>query len=396
MTLFIALAAGMTLVAVLFVALPLLRRRETTRAPAHDSANVAIYQDQFAELQNDLDSGTLSQEQFDQAKHELERRLLQDIAPQASAPAGRPVRWPGIVVALLIPAMAAALYWKLGNPGAIDIPADPGLAQMQQVEHLLPKLEQHLAEQPKDATGWKMLGKAYMALERYPDAVRAFDKAAALTPNDAPLLADYADALAMAQGQTLKGKPTQLLQAALKLDPNNPKALYLSGFAASEAGDAKQAAAHWNKLLLLLPPDSEDAAAVRQRLAEIGQQAASPAASPSTNAGISGTVRLSPALRSKVQPGDTLFVFARAAEGPRMPLAILRLQAKDLPVNFSLDDSMAMSPQMKLSNFPEVVVGARISKSGNAMPQPGDLEGTSAPVKVGKSGIAVSIDRVVP
>lgn len=396
MTLFIALAAGMTLVAVLFVALPLLRRREATLAPAHDSANVAIYQDQIAELQNDLDNGTLSQAQFDQARQELERRLLQDVAPQASAPAARFVRWPGIAVALLIPAVAAALYWKLGNPGAIDVPTDPGLAQMQQVEHLLPKLEQHLAEQPTDATGWKMLGKAYMALEHYPDAVRAFDKAAVLTPNDAALLADYADALAMAQGQTLKGKPTQLLAAALKLDPNNPKALYLSGFAASEAGDPKQAAAHWNRLLQLLPPDSEDATAVRQRLAEIGQQAAAPAAAVAANASISGTVRLSPALQSKVQPGDTLFVFARAAEGPRMPLAILRLQAKDLPVNFSLDDSMAMSPQMKLSNFPEVVVGARISKSGNAMPQPGDLEGTSKPVKVGRKGIAVSIDRVVP
>lgn len=396
MTLFLTIAAGMTLVAILFVALPLLRRRETTRAPAHDSANVAIYQDQLAEIQNDLDNGTLSQAQFEQAKHELERRLLQDVTPQPVAPARQAARWPGIAAALLIPVMAAALYWKLGNPAAIDIPTDPALAQMQQVERMLPKLEQHLAEQPTDATGWKMLGKAYMALERYPDAVRALDKAAALTPDDAQLLADYADALAMAQGQTLKGKPTQLLGAALKVDPNNAKALYLSGFAAVEAGDTKQAALHWNKLLQMLPPDSEDAVAVRQRLAEMGQQAATPATPADKTMRISGTVRLSPELKSRVQPGDTLFVFARAAEGPRMPLAIVKLQAKDLPVKFSLDDSMAMSPQMKLSNFPEVVVGARISKSGNAMPQSGDLEGTSAPVKIGKSGIAVSIDRAIP
>lgn len=398
MTLFITLAAGMTLVAVLFAALPLLRSRPSVQAPAHDSANVAIYQDQLAELQNDLDNGTLSQEQFEQARHELERRLLQDVALQPAAPMRAPARWPAIAVAVLIPVMAGVLYWKLGTPAALDLPSSPTLAQMQQVEQMLPKLEQHLAEQPSDATGWKMLGKAYLALERYPDAVRALDKAAALTPNDAQLLADYADALAMAQGQTLKGKPTQLLEAALKVDPNNAKALYLSGFAATERGDAKAAAAHWNKLLQLLPPESEDAAAVRQRLAEIGQQAgapATPAAPGGKGASVSGTVRLSPQLESQVQPGDTLFVFARAAEGPRMPLAILRLQAKDLPVKFSLDDSMAMSPQMKLSNFPEVVVGARISKSGNAMPQPGDLEGTSKPVKVGATGVAVSIDHAV-
>lgn len=398
MTLFLTLAAGMTLVAMLFVALPLLRRRETTHAPAHDSANVAIYQDQLAELQNDLDNGTLSQAQFDQTKHELERRLLQDVTPQAGTPARQAPRWPGIAVALLIPLMAGVMYWKLGTPAALELPTDPTLARMQQVEQMLPKLEQHLAEQPTDATGWKMLGRAYMALERYPDAVRALDKAAALTPDDAQLLADYADALAMAQGQTLKGKPTQLLAAALKLDPTNAKALYLSGFAAVESGDPKQAAMHWNKLLQLLPAGSEDAVAVRQRLADIGQPAAAaetPAAAAGKAASVSGTVRLSPELKSKVQPGDTLFVFARAAQGPRMPLAILKLQAKDLPVNFSLDDSMAMSPQMKLSNFPEVVVGARISKSGNAMPQPGDLEGTSQPVKVGQTGVAISIDQTV-
>jgi cytochrome c-type biogenesis protein CcmH len=199
----------------------------------------------------------------------------------------------------------------------------------------------------------------------------------------------------MAQGQTLQGKPRQLLAAALQFDPNNVKALYLSGFAAVESGDAKQASTHWNKLLQLLPANSEDAVAVRQRLAELGQPV-TPSALAGDAASISGTVRLSAELKVKVQPGDTLFVFARAAQGPRMPLAILKLEAKDLPARFSLDDSMAMSPQMKLSNFPEVVIGARISRSGNAMPQPGDLEGTSEPVKLGAKGVAVAINRVVP
>lgn len=399
MTTFLVIAAGMALIAILFVAIPLLRRRETAVAVAHDSANVAIYQDQLAELNADLANGTLSQEQFEHARDELERRLLQDVQAAKPAEPVRVARWPGVVVALAVPVVAGALYWKLGSPAALDIPTDPVQAQMHQVETLLPNLEKHLLDEPQDAQGWQMLGKAYMALERYPDAVRAYDKLALLAPNDAQVLADYADALAMAQGQTLEGKPTQLLAAALKLDPSNAKALYLSGFAALTANDPKQAARHWNALLAQLPPDSEDANAVRQRLADIGQQAeAGPQTSgpAAATASISGRVTLSAELKSKVQPGDTLFVFARAAQGPRMPLAILRLQAKDLPVNFTLDDSMAMSPQMKLSNFPQVIVGARISKSGNAMPQPGDLEGNSQAVKVGAKSVAVTIDRAVP
>lgn len=400
MTTFLILAAGMALLAVLFVVLPLLRRRDTAVVLAHDSANVSIYQDQVAELNADLANGTLSQEQFELARSELERRLLQDVQATPSSTPASPThspRWIGYVAALAVPLIAAGLYWKLGTPAALDIPTDPAQAQMHQVASLLPKLEKHLIDEPNDAKGWGMLGQAYMAMERYPDAVRALDKLVQLMPTDAQALADFADALAMAQGQKLEGKPTQVLAAALKLDPNNAKALYLSGFAAIAANQPKEAAKHWNKLLAQLPPDSEDAQAVRQRITEIGQQADRPQAAPaSASASISGSVKLSAELKSKVQPDDTLFVFARAAQGPRMPLAILRLQAKDLPANFTLDDSMAMSPQMKLSNFPEVVVGARISKSGNAMPQSGDLEGATQAVKVGAKSVAVTIDHAVP
>ena len=398
MTTFLILAAGMTLVAILFVALPLLRRHETTAAPAHDSANVAIYQDQLDELNVDLANGTLSREQFELARSELERRLLQDVQTAAPAATARSPRWPGYVAALAIPLIAAGLYWKLGSPASMDVPTDPAQAQMHQMASLLPKLEKHLVDEPTDATGWQMLGKAYMAMERYPDAVRAFDKLTQLTPNDAQVFADFADALAMASGQTLAGKPTELLGRALKLDPQNIKALYLSGFAAVEAGKPAEAARYWQQVLQLVPPGSEDAQAIQQRLAELGRPVASASSGAASAAGasVSGTVRLSPALKARIASDDTLFVFARAAQGPRMPLAILRLQAKDLPVTFNLDDSMAMSPQMKLSNFPEIVVGARISKSGNAMPQPGDLEGTSKTVKVGAKNVAVTIDHATP
>ncbi|MBT9613314.1 MAG: c-type cytochrome biogenesis protein CcmI [Burkholderiales bacterium] len=403
MTLFIALSTLMALSAALIIALPLMRglRGQHVSAPAQDAANVAIYTDQQAELDTDLINGLLSQAQFDLAKHELERRLLQDARPTAESAASiTTVRWPAIVTALMVPLLALGLYLKIGNlsaldPAALNPPAaDPMISQLHQVEALLPKLEQRLQAQPNDPTGWDMLGKSYMALERYPEAAKAYAMLAELQPREAQVFADYADAQAMAQGQTLAGKPTELIAQALKLDPTNGKALYLAGFAAQEAGNPKLAIAHWEKLIAQLPPDSEGATVLRQNLAELKQKIGSPA-SGQASASVSGQVRLAAILKDKPSPQDTLFVFARAVEGPKMPLAMLRVQVKDLPLNFKLDDSMAMSPQMKLSNFPEVVIVARISKSGGAVPQPGDLEGMSAPVKLGAKNIAVEISRKV-
>ncbi len=399
MTTFIALSALMALCAAFIIALPLLRgpRGRQAAAPAQDAANVAIYTGQQAELETDLALGTLSQAQFDLAKHELERRLLQDVQP-TSAPAAsvQPARWPGIVVALMVPLLAIGLYLKIGSPNALDPAAlnppaaDAMITQLQQVETLLPKLEQRLQAQPNDPAGWDMLGKSYMALERYPEAAKAYAKLAELQPREAQVFADYADAQAMAQGQTLTGKPSELIAQALKLDPANEKALYLAGYAAQEAGNRKAAMAHWEKLLAQLPPESEGAAVLRQNLAGLRQQTAGQA-----GASVSGQVRLAATLQGKAAPQDTLFVFARAAEGPKMPLAMLRAQVKDLPLNFTLDDSMAMSPQMKLSHFSEVVIVARVSKSGAAVPQPGDLEGASKPVKLGANDVAVEISKLV-
>lgn len=394
MTAFYLIGALMALAAMLFVALPLLRARKPSQAPAQDTVNAQIYTDQFAELETDLNNGLLSQAQFDLAKHELERRLLQDIpVAAATAPAAKTARWPGIIIVLLMPLLAAGLYAKLGNPRAINPPTDPMIVQLQQIEILLPKLEQRLREQPNDITGWTMLGRAYMGLARYPEAAQAYDKLTQLTPQDAQAFADYADALAMANGQKLAGKPAALVAQALKLDPNNGKALYLAGFAAIEAGKPKQAIAHWEKLLAQLPPDAEGAAMLKEKLAELRQQTGMKS---TPMASLSGQVRLAPGLQDKAAPQDTLFIFARAVTGPKMPLALLKLQVKDLPVNFKLDDSMAMSPQMKLSNFPEVEIVARISKSGMAMPQPGDLEGISAPVKLGAKNIALEISKQLP
>ena len=389
MTTFLLAAGLLALLAVLFVLLPLLRRHPTVALP-HDAANVAIYQDQLQELEADREAGTLSQAAYEAARRELERRLLQDVTGEGKPAAPFP-RWPAVILALFLPLAAAVLYWQLGEPAAITAPRLAGLTPTQQVEALVPALKKHVEEAPEDATGWRMLAKAYMALERYPEAAAAMERAAKLLPEDAQVLADYADALAMAQGQRLAGRPQAVIARALELDPDNGKALYLAGHAALEAGDREAAARHWKRLLARLPADSEDAAIVRQQLEEIG---ASPEAGQ--KAAISGTVRLDESLKAQVGPEDTVFVFARAVNGPRMPLAILRLKARDLPASFRLDDSQAMSPSMPLSGATQVVVGARISKSGNATPQPGDLEGVSAPVRPGAGEVTVVIDRVVP
>ncbi len=292
-----------------------------------------------------------------------------------------------------------------------------------QVEAMAAQLAAKLEKEPGNAEGWVMLARTYYALNRHAEASAAFDKAVALVPDDAGLLADYADALGAAQGG-LRGKALELVDRALKADPTHWKALALAGTAAFDRKDYKQAVAYWEKMKATVPPGSPIAGSIDGSIAEareLGGLAPSAAAAPPPvaaaaprtgatkvaadpppasaalpGASLAGTVSLAPALAAKVSPTDTVFIFARAAEGPKMPLAILRKQVKDLPATFTLDDSMAMAPNFALSNFTSIVVGARISKSGNAAPQTGDFEGLSPAVKVGATGLAVVIDRTLP
>jgi len=194
------------------------------------------------------------------------------------------------------------------------------------------------------------------------------------------------------------------VRRALEIDPDHWKALALAGTAAFERKDYRQAVAYWERLQRLVPPDSEIGRSVNASIAEAQElgdtkaagKAAPKAAASATGARVTGRVSLAQGLVGKAQPTDTVFIFARAAGGPPMPLAVLRKQVKDLPLEFALDDSMAMAPSLKLSGFPEVIVGARISRSGSATPQSGDLQGLSQPVKVGATGVAVVIDTAVP
>ena len=418
MILFWLICAALLVVAVLFVALPLWRGRSVNNAVERNAANLQILRDQLAELDTDLKNGLLAPELHEQGKRELESRVLEEVAGagQTAAPAGAsPFRALAIGLSAMLAFLSIGVYLAVGTPDAF-LPANPhaGVSDMGGVartDNAISTLEQKVQADPADATSLVMLARSYMEAERYAESARAYAELVKLVPGEAWVWADYADAAAMAQGQTLRGKPTEYINKALALDPNNMKSLALAGSAAMERGDFAVAIKHWEKLRVQLPPDSEDARAIEGGLAEARQllahmkggkaplleQIAPPAqAAAAGKERITGRVTLDAALKNKFSPDDTVFVLARAAEGPKMPLAILRKQVRDLPITFELDDSMAMSPQMKLSAFDQVVVVARISKSGTAMPQSGDAEGSSRPLRPGSKNVNVQIGNIVP
>jgi cytochrome c-type biogenesis protein CcmH len=401
MTAFVVIAAVLLLLAVAIVLRPLLKSGAGTGV-ARDKANFEIYRDQLAELENDLESGVLGAEQFEQAKADLDRRVLEEAArPAQGVTVARRGHAAPIAVSVLIPVAAVLLYLQFGTPQGLDVtqhaPGDVSSMTAEHFQEMTEKLAARMREKPDDAEGWMMLGRAYRALERFQEAADALGKAVALNPDNADLLADLAEALALKNGRTLAGEPTKLLDRALKLDPDNDKVLALSGSAAFERKDYKAAIRHWEALLKRPKVSGELAQALSAGIAEakaLSTGKKTVAAKPAPGR-VSGTVTLDAALRARAAPGDTVFVYARAAQGPRMPLAIVQVQVKDLPYNFSLDDSMAMMPEMKLSAFTEVIVGARVSKSGGAKPAAGDLEGASAKVSPGADGVTVAINQVV-
>ena len=399
MTLFWLIGAALAVAVLAWLLRPLLSRSHAA-VPSRSAANVSIYRDQLRELDADLAGGTLAREDYERARAELEARMLQDVAQpdvRPAAPAGRRAAW---ALGAAVPVLAAAVYFAVGSPGAIDRPPEPERhASAAQVAAMVERLAARLRENPDDVDGWRLLGRSYSVMGRFGEAADAYAKAAARAPRDAQLLADFADVLAMARGRSLQGEPEKLALRALEIEPGNLKALALAGSAAFERKDYAAAAAQWERMLAYVAPDSEDARSIQQNIAQArslaGEKLSSSKPLPSSAAALRGTVSLSPKLKDKASPDDTVFVFARAAQGPPMPLAVARVRVRDLPYRFALDDSMAMTPELKLSAFPKVVVTARISKGGIATAQPGDLQGASAPVANDAAAVNVVIDGFV-
>lgn len=335
-------------------------------------------------------------------------------AAAAEAPA-RPSTRLRLGLAGLVLAVGLAVYAWVGAPGAWQV--GPGsTAPGSQPPHemadaqfsaMADQLAERLRQQPDDAEGWAMLARSYTVLGRHDEALPAFRRLLALRPQDAQAHADLADALGAAQGRSLEGEPERLIERALQLEPDNVKALALAGTIALQRGEAATAQRHWERALAQVEPGSEIATRLQGAVDDARQRAAggAPAATVADQAGgsggaaaagaVRGRLTLAPALAAQARPEDTVYVFARAAQGSPMPLAILRKQVKDLPLDFTLDDDMAMSPATRLSKATQVVVVARVSRSGNAMPQPGDLQGQSAPVAPGASGLQVQIGEVL-
>lgn len=413
MTVFLIVACLLTATALLFVLVPLMRKEAVAHPHAlRDEVNLMVLRDQMSELDADLAAGTIDATAYQNSRQEIERRVVEDVQPGAALSAAsskRPMAW---LVGLALPVLATALYFTLGAPDGLDTTqAAPKNAAhevtTEQIENMVASLSERLKSAPGDAEGWGMLARSYNALGRYGQAVEAYAQLVKLVPDNAEVLADYADILAMSQDKSLLGEPEKLVTRALAIDPKNVKALALSGSAAFERRDYPAAITQWKKLQAVVPADSDFGRSTAASIDEAQRLSGEPAlpapsapdapvaaaAAPVTAAAeVSGTVELDPALRSQVADTDTVFIFARAAQGPRFPLAVLRKQVKDLPVSFVLDDSMSMVPTAKLSGFPQVVVGARISKSGSASPAAGDLEGLVEPVRPGAKNLKIVID----
>ena len=354
MILFWLIGAALAVVALALVLPPLLSRRTGPRV-SRDAANLAVYRDQLRELDADLAAGKIAAADDLRARTELEARLLDDVSTAAPADAKPRGRAAAAVVGAAVPVLAVLVYLLTGTPAAIN---PDQLASPHQVESLVARLAERLRERPEDLDGWVLLGRSYDALGKDAEAAQAFAQA------------------------------EKLALPALERDPHNLTALALAGSTAFGRGDYKGAVQYWERMLAQVQPGSEEASTIAANIEEARSRAAPAAA-------LRGTVRVAPRLKERISPDDTLFIFARAAEGPPMPLAVLRKRARDLPASFTLDDSMAMTPQTKLSSFARVVVGARISKSGNATPQPGDLQGSSAVVDNRAGNVTVLIDAVV-
>ena len=410
----------MLLLLALALVLPALLKPPSRAVRTTDSAaqaNLSVLRSQLTQLDADLAAGSLNADQLALAKSEIERRALEEDSSSASSltpvPPAQSTRtaW---LVGLGIPLLALGLYGFLGNLQALDsanlqakTEVDPTPEQIEaMVSALANRLEALPAHQTPDPKAWEMLARAYAAMQKFPEARKAYSRAVELNPGNAQMLADYADVAAMSQGQSMVGEPTELFERALALEPNNLKALALAGSAAFERKNFAEAAQFWEKASQLAPPGSDFAKSLISSTEEARAASASASGSGSgvgkfapvagASARIEGVVSLALSLKHKVAPEDTVFIFARAAEGPRMPLAIVRRQASELPISFTLDDSTAMSNELKLSKFSRIVVAARVSRSGNATPQSGDLVGQTGPVTIGAGPLMITIENVQP
>jgi len=401
-TFYVAAAALMSL-ALLWLFHPLFTKKGV-RQLSRKELNVAIYREDLAKLDLERSEGRLDAAEYERAHQDLRQRLHQDtLDPEELSVlhSSKKTMW---VIGLCLPLFSVLIYFWLGSAQQISQVASRPAVTQQDVEKMITALAAKLEKHPEDLKGWAILARSYAVLGRSEDAEKAYEHAGSFVDTDPQLLADYADVAVNNAHGNFSGKPQALINQALKLDPNNLMALWLAGSAAFSNQHYRSAIQYWERLLVLLPPESDDVKVIRSSIAQarskgnIPEEVPARSAAPKAMVGgktIAGVVDLAPALKSKIKPNYIVMVIARAP-GARMPVAIFQARAADLPVRFSLDDSLAMNPGALLSNLGEATVEARVSQSGQAMPVSGDLYSATQTVQVGSKSLRLLVDQVRP
>ena len=422
--LFVVLALGMVLCVAGVLMWVLLRQRPVVTHASQAKANAKVYRDQIADLDREHESGHISDTEWQQSRDELSMRLLEDTSAQDDpvAKQEKPALWTAVLVAVALPLSAVGMYMWVGEPDALNPMAVQSNDKVDptQLLQMAESLAQKLNDKPDNLQGWVMLGRTYRTLEKFDASVQAYDRALKLSADD-DLKLERVEVLAMKSQGNFEGEPWNVIRDILQRDPQNYGALLMAGSASYSHEKFADALKYWQQARKPLAADNPDVPGLDEAIASVQQKlgmpaqvakgpsaqmnaAQMPAAAPSANTSgaastgltVSGQVAIAEALKGKVKPSDVVFIYATPANGERMPLAIFKTTVAQLPLAFTLDDSTAMTPERKLSGAGEVLVKVRVSKSGNAMPQSGDLAGTLGPVKVGAKGLKLEIKDQIP
>jgi len=410
--LFALLALGMVLCVAVVLIWVLLKQQKVKTHASQAKANAKVYRSQIQDLDREHESGHIGQEEWQQSRDELSLRLLEDTSASDDpvAKIEKPAMWTAVVLALALPLSAMGLYIWLGQPEALDPMAtsrtmDPNSAKADpnELAQMAEGLAKKLQAKPDNLQGWVMLGRTYRSLENYDKAIKAYDRALVLSADD-DLRLERVEVMAMQRQGNFEGEPWQVIRDILQKDPQNFGALLMAGSASYAHAKYADALKYWQQARAPLTPDNPDVAGLDEAIGAVQQKLGLPVSKPEvskSNAAVSGLnltgqVSLSAALKSKASPTDVVFVYATPTNGERMPLAVFKSTVAQLPLSFTLDDSSAMTPERKLSAAGYVLVKVRVSKSGNAIPQSGDLVGSMGPVKVGTQGLKLEIKDLVP
>jgi cytochrome c-type biogenesis protein CcmH len=401
--LFVLIALGIALCAAVVFLWVLLRERKPVTQASQANANAKVYRDQILDLDREHDSGHISDQEWQQSRDELSLRLLEDTSAvdDPAAKAEKPAIWTAVVLAVALPLGSMGMYMWVGQPEALNPLAlkTPDQVDPKDLAKMAQTLAEKLKDKPDNLQGWVMLGRTYRTLENFDAALRAYDSALKLSADD-DLKLERIEVIAMQRQGQFEGEPWNVIREILQRDPQHFGALLTAGSASYAEGKFADALKYWEQARKPLDANNPDLEGLESAIATVRERLGMPPAKATVAAisglNVTGQVNLSAALKSKASPNDVVFIYATPANGDRMPLAIFKTTVSQLPFNFTLDDSTAMAPDRKLSAAGEVMVKVRVTKSGNAMPQSGDLSGSLGPVKVGAKGLKLEIKDQIP